>query len=438
MNYRIPLSSLTSGKLSDGALEGTINENLHHAVLSNVQIATDRYLLRMDYDVGQFTDLSTLINSQVVSPWGEIGSMNAGDGFLIACDDDVDTLLLNITTIGVGTWTALQLFDSTNGTTFNREITGFTDNTNALKNSGWRDIVVPSSFITGRVAFSPSPVLGVTSRKWILVKPAGSFTVTTAPQISASVVKHTNTIIKWINLTTFPNGSLTVAPTGAQFYPTVGSIVAYFFDGLPVGWERYVFQQQANARTRVIKYATNAAGTAFSNLQNVVDASSDFTVTPNAQPQKFSVRWTPPTDAVKVTRTFTLTDNTSFTVTNKYMIIIETTAVSSIAPINPTLTRVRTKQLGTDGSSGNLVSPMTIKRVSITRHGSAVGAGAITYQISNATQEKSVSISFPDTDNQETQNFDINDLTFADGDRLLIYHQSGSRILSDVEFNLFT
>lgn len=433
MAKRYPVSSLTSGALNDGALEGQINESLHNAVLSNVQIADSRYLLRMDYDVGQFADLSTLINSQVVFPWGTTATMTTGDGFLIACNDDIDSIFLNITTVGVGTWTALQLFDSTNGSTFNREITGFTDNTNALKSSGWRDIVVPSSFVDGRVSFSPSPVLGVASRKWILIKPVGTFTVTTAPQISAAVVRHIDTAIKWINLTTFSNGSLTVAPTGVQFHPTVGSVVAYFFDGLPVGWERYVFQQQANARTRVLRYATNTDGTSFSDLQNAVDASNDFTVTPSTQPQKFSVRWTPPSDAVKVTRTFTLTDDTTFTVTSKYMVIIETTAITSIAPINPTLSRVRAKQLGDAGTSGVLTSPKTIKRVTLKRHGSAVGTGAINYQIYNFTKEQSVTLSFPDNDANLEQNYDVVDLNFSDGDKRGLYHASGSRVINDLE-----
>lgn len=51
---RVAVSSLASGALSDGALRGQINESLHHKVLSNVQLAASKFVLRMDYDKADY------------------------------------------------------------------------------------------------------------------------------------------------------------------------------------------------------------------------------------------------------------------------------------------------------------------------------------------------------------------------------------------------
>lgn len=436
MAIKIPLSSITAGSLDDGALEGQINESQLSTVLVNAQFAANKYLLRMDADVGTFSDITSVVNANTATPiWGATSNMSAGDGLLISCDDDIVEIGLNVSTIGVGTWTTIELWDSTDGLTFNRQITGFTDNTGALKNSGWRSIALPSGSETGRVALRPSPLLpgeAGTSRKWILVKPSGIFTVTTAPIVSGMYVKHPTSSIKWIDITDSVNDSLTIAPTGNQFFPSVGNIVAYFTDGLPTGFEWYVFQAQAAVRTRVMKYATNAAGTIFSDVQGLSDPSSDVTDVPSTSPEKYSVRFTVPSDAVKITRTFTLSNNSTITVTNKYMWIIETTAVSSVTPTNPPLLRARVKMLGDTGTSGVIVTPQTIKRVSITRHGSATGSGDISFQLYNFTKQTSVSMVFPDTDNNLVQNYDISDMIFADGDKRGLYHQSGSRILNDL------
>lgn len=437
---RVALSSLTAGALNDGALRGQINQSLHHAVISNVQLATNKYVLRMDFDKGTFTDLSAVITANTPTTiLGAQADLNPGDGILVACDDETTEIGVNLSTVGVGTWTAVEIYDSTNGTTFNRQITGFTDNTGAFKLSGWRNIVLPTGSETGRVALSPSPILNIASRKWILIKLAGaSFTVTTAPVVTGMYVKHHQADVKWFDLTASTNGDVTVAPTGTTFHPSVGSVVAYFFDELPVGWERYVFQAQANVRTRILRYATNAAGTVFADVQGVSDPSNDFTVVPSPVPQQFSVRWTPPTNAVRVTRSFAMTTNTTLTITNKYMFIIETTAVTSIAPINPTLGRVRAKMLGTAGTSGDQMSPMTVRRVTAKRHGGSVGSGAITYQLHNFTQSTSLSFTFPEADGNAEQNYDPSDLTFADGDRLGLYHAAGSRVITDFEVALRT
>lgn len=60
------------------------------------------------------------------------------------------------------------------------------------------------------------------------------------------------------------------------------------------------------------------------------------------------------------------------------------------------------------------------------------------YQVHNFTQSMSVAFSFPDTDANAEQNYDTVDLAFADGDRMGIYHASGSRIISDLEIVLRT
>lgn len=441
-DIHVPLSSTVAGALSDGGLDGSsINESLHHRILTNVQLASNRYLLFMDFDKGAFYDLSSTIASGV-KPWGGssgVGIMSQGDGYLVACDTDVTEIGLEISVSGVGTWSTMQIFDSTNGTTFNREITGFTDNTTAMKAAtGWKNIVLPANSETGRVAISPSPVLNIASRKWVLVKPAGTFTVTTAPTITGLYLRHPQADERWLDITGSSNDSLTVQPAVQQsFHPTVGSMVVYFFDGLPVGWERYIWTAQSNVRTRVVKYAANAAGTTFTNLANVVDPSADFTDTPNAPlPEKYSVRWTPPSDAVRVSRSFTLADNSVVTVTDKYMLIIETTAISSIAPMTPTSARVRAKMLGSAGTSGTAVTAHTVKRVTMKRRGVATGSGSIAYQLYNFTQEKSVSFTLPDTDALAPVNLDIADIAFADGDIRGLYHASGSRTVQDLDIDL--
>lgn len=446
MSNRIPFSSITAGLMDDGALEGQINETVFNRVIANSRLATNRYALRMDADVGQFTDIKTTLDAiSNTNIFGATANMSNGDGALIACDDATKDIIVNIVTPGVGTW-KIEIWDSTNGTTFNRQITGFADRTNNFKApAGWADIVLPElvnneNIINTRAAITPSPLLpgeAGTSRKWVLIKvvPDGSFSVTTAPIINQMKVLHPSNLEKWIDITAEVNGSLSVSPNNTlQFFPFIGSKVIYFTDGLPTGYERYVWDEQGNAQTRKITYATAESGATFADLTGVVDPSNDFTVDPGVTglPKKYSVRWNVPANAAKVTASYTLTNKSLISVSNKYAFAIETTAVSTVAPQNPNNSRVRSKELGATGTTGTVVTPQTIKRVSITRHGSASGSGNVSFQLYNFTQQTSVTIVFPDTDNNETQNYDISDMNFADGDKRGLYHMAGARILNDL------
>lgn len=151
---------------------------------------------------------------------------------------------------------------------------------------------------------------------------------------------------------------------------------------------------------------------------------------------RYSVRWTVPTDWASSTLTFaTSTGDVSAT---GYWVRVRTTAVTQYGPTQSVLANVRAKQFG-DATTAGFVVPVTttIRAVTIDEPLSMSGTGAVELQLVNFTQGQSAPISIPASPTWPL-NVDIADLTLAANERYGLVYSSGTRTFTSVPITIHT
>lgn len=206
IHYKI--ISPDSGAENDGSIIGRVDQSTLVGALSNALLATNVYAFFMNSDTGSISNLGTAITAGSAQPFGAVGQMSAGDGFILACDDDVKDIYVRIDTAGVGSWTGLTVKDSSNGRTFDRTLTGHTDTSNGFKNTGWHQITVPHTVTHS--SFSPAPTVsnGIeTERRYVMLQLGSFVSASVAPVIGAIFLRHHDSAVTYRDFTTTANAA---------------------------------------------------------------------------------------------------------------------------------------------------------------------------------------------------------------------------------------
>jgi hypothetical protein len=184
--------SAVAGNVADGIVRGVVDQSLITSVYTNIEGAEAVYAYNVDL-VGPdvyFTDYSNaasgLVGPNSFLPWSSDANFTAGDSAYVAADEPCTRIRFTVDTPGV--WTSstgggITVWDSTDGVTANRQLTGVVDPSNGFRAAAgtyevsWTDPAIP------RVAFSPVPGV-ITSRKWIVIKPDNYSASVTSPKMS--------------------------------------------------------------------------------------------------------------------------------------------------------------------------------------------------------------------------------------------------------------
>lgn len=428
LNFLLSEISPTAGDNADGVILGSVIESDLLAMLTDVPISSTIYALRKDVTgtTFTFTDISTPAGDDTTSdflPWGTTAQMTAGDELFISCDHPKAELFFKIDTPGVWNGT-VEIRYSSNGQTANAVLQNVVDGTNGFRASaGIYSIAftVPADI----TAFSPVPG-DISSRQWFVIKPTVTG-VTTAPVLSRVWIRHSNVTV--IDLSSLVNGNIITQGQGQghppDIFPTVGSSVYFAFPNPAYGMERDIYLRSGNTRTRVAEYF--ASDNTWKTLTGWTDPSNDYTSGPSSQaanPTRYAVRWTIPSDWVSATRSF-ITNSSTVQYTG-FWIRERTTAVSQLGPMQVAVANLGVRQFGNTNTTGMAM------RQNLTVLGVVVLSAAIENtvdclcQIANMTTGATASFTIPAN---PTLPLNVNiDMTILAGQRLGIVCSSGGTL----------
>lgn len=436
ISLMLPELSADAGPASDGVVRGRVNQSLFTRVVSNVQLANAIYAIRKDISGSSFafSDVSALAVGTVsngLEPWGGNAAMSAGDELYVACDNLVREMYFDIDTPGV--WTGnMEIAYSSDGITANKTAQGLSDGTNGFRNA---DGIYRVAFTapTDIVSFSPVPGL-VTSRKWLVVRPANVGTVTTSPKLKRLWLLHGDGDVTYGDFSTHANAALTSNDFSAlpsTIFPSVGGELVFVLPFLGYGVDFVVHQKMANVQTRTHEYL--ASGGAWKSLPNFSDASNDFTSGPastSEASQTFAVRWTIPDDWTEKTVTFAGVGSIT-----GYLVRWRTTAVSTYGPTPTPWFRARCRAFGASNAAGLRFHSAQTLRGAMLAH---IGVGNATMSVLNlvnANTGRGTPLSVP-ANSIAPLHVDLSPaLAIAAGEGLIVAHQSGGA-LQDVELIL--
>lgn len=426
-SFIFPEVSPTGGDTGDGVILGSVNESLLTAAYHTKEKCPGAVIYRMDRANGSLNiindttaALSTTPNA--FYPFGS-ATFSDGDEFIVACDEEIQGILINIDTIGVHA-ALLKVYDSTDGIWATNLLT-VTDGTNAFESSGWRQIVIPDN--ASRVAWRPSsdPSLNIPSKKYIRFRLDGVVGGNTPPGCSNLV--PIRDVFRYENHTANLNGDTATAPTADTHYPWAGSVWAWGFGNPAYGAEVYMHLTSTNAITDVHEYL--ASDGTWKSLTGWSNDTGDFTNGPTvlgSPVQKFPIRWDIPADWALMPQTLTLDDGTTET-TSAYWIRERTTGVTAYGPFQPARYRVRARQFGNANTGGiAMIQPATVRGMVLVG-ATVVNTSACNCQVVNMTTGKSAVATIPASPAMP-MNLDTADLEFVAGDKLGLVCNSGGTI----------
>lgn len=437
----VPEISNNIGKNNDGVAIGNINESLLTSAYTDIRLAAIIYAYRKDVSGTNFifTDISTLLTSGTgVDIFGDITAMGAGDEALLACDDDIKEIYVEVLTSGVYVSSGLQFNYSDNGINTNMEYTGIVDTSNGFRNAP--GIYKISGFTNNLVSFTP--VHGsITSREWISFKPKNLGVITTVPRLGRIWIVHHDEHITYRDITNTTNANITdnvFTGIPALFY-TEGASVLYIMSNIPFGFEHYVFRAISPMRTTVWEYL--ASDDTWKTIIGFNDPSNSFQNGPavlGTTSTKYSVRMTTPSDMVTKTLTLPTSTNPANIVTGM-IIRMRITAITTYGNTNPPLYRTRVKQPGVNNAYGIYHSlSKTYKNISFEI---GVPSTQITsFQLMNMRNGSATTVTVPANTSHSgeltNENIDlIPDLTIPAGHGLGLIHTSGGK-LQDIKLYL--
>lgn len=448
IELEVPLS--ISG---DRELVGGVNESLLKHYVSKVLQPASINLIALDASTGSgnYKVLSTEGSSigQVADTplFGTNATMSANDEFYISDTRTLKELWANVITAGVFTADGIDIFDSTNGTTFNRQLTGVVDNTNAFRNLGWRNITWTQPATAG-VALALAPTSNDaalnTARLWYKVKLRNFTAVTTAPVLARITPIFVDAEQKWSDLSGLVGFSIT-SHAGSPlinltFFPVEGDEVLITFANPARGYSIYSFRKNLTPADAVVAYEYFASDNTWKPLASLVDESNDYRNGPTVltePPTHFDLSFTTPTDWTEKTIELPLTNGNTLTVTG-FHIRRRFTAVPTKSEIQGAVVSIRAKQYGSANTSGVSVTSRTIDRVSVELKGAISGtADAGVFQVVNLTTGATSQFTIPSTATQGAiVNVDISNMVFNAGDTLGLERISGSRTYTDLGIHL--
>lgn len=437
----------------DRELVGGANESLLKHYFSKVLQPASINLVALDASVGSgnYTVLSaegSSIGNVADTPvFGTNTTMSSNDELYIADTKILKELWVHIITAGVFTADGIDLFDSTNGVTFNRQLTGVVDHTDAFRNVGWKDITWTQPATAGvalaLVPTSPDPVLN-TARPWYKIKLRNFTTVTTAPVLARITPIFIDAEQKYADLSGLAGFSITSyagSPLiGLTFFPVVGDEVIITFANPARGYSVYAFRKNLTPADVVIVYEYLASDNTWKALTSLADESDNYRNGPAVliePPTHFDLSFATPTDWVEKAIDLPLTDGTTLTATG-YHIRRRFAAVPNKSEIQGAVVSIRAKQYGSANTSGIAVTARTVDRVAVELNGAISGAAdAGVFQVVNLSTGAASQFTVPAAATQgDIINASITTLSFLAGEMLGLERVSGGRTYSDLTVHI--
>lgn len=448
IKLNVPLSLSGDRELKGGVVESLIT----HYYIKAMQPASV-HLVRYDSSAGSgsYADLSTEASS--IGPpadcpvFGTQATMSAGDEFYVSDTKALKEFWANTITAGVFTATGIEIYDSTNGVTFNRQLTGVVDDSNAFRNAGWKRVSWAQPATPGialALAATSNDAMLSTARIWYKVKLTGFTAATTAPVLARIVPVFIDSEQKFYSGDAVVHASKTAYAgnplLGATFFPVVGDQFITTYSNPARGGSVYVFRKTDLPGDVTFTAEYFASDDTWKPLPNYVDAGSHERNGPavlTEPPTHFDLTFDTPADWVSNTISIPLTDGTTVDAVG-YHVRKTTSAVPTPQEIVAPVYTERALQYGSANTAGITLPAMTIARVAVELNGTITGtADAGVFQIVNLATGATSQFAVAGTAVQgDIVNVDIINLTFAAGDNLGLERVSGSRSYSDLNIHL--
>lgn len=364
--------SPTSGQNGDGFCIGSVKETLLEGALESVTNCDIRKVYRVDMSGGStiLTDVTTAAKAFIANGWkpfGDTAEFSTGDGYLIACDEEVQAILYKQDNTATHNGT-LKVYDSTDSL-WADNLLSVTDEGDSFRQSGWKRILLPDN--ANRKAFKPSQfkINGEIppSLKYFYLK-LDSVTSGTPPSCSGLVMIRKT--FKWADHTADRNGDLTTAPPADSHYVWPGAIMQEVFANPAFGMEAYMALASTAVWTDEHEYY--AADNTWKPVSGWTNGTNDFTSGPAnlGDPiQKFPIRWSTPTDWAAKTLTFELDGGTTVSKTG-YHLRERILTVTSYGLHANARYRLRARQFGAANTTGiKSLTASTLRGLSFSQYG---------------------------------------------------------------------
>lgn len=428
LNFILPEISPTAGTNSDGVVLGSVSESLLTCAFETQTRCLNPVVYRLDRSNGSLNiinDTSDAISgvSNQWKPFGNSTVFSDGDEFIVACDEEVQAILFNVTTVASHS-AVLHVYDSIDGVWATNELT-VTDESSAFKLSGWHYITIPAN--ASRSAWRPSfdPSLNVPSKQYIRFRLDGIVGGNAPPQCSQIILIRKT--LRYEDRTTSTNGATNTVPPVANLYPWPGSIWQWCFDSRAYGAEVYMHLAASNVITDVHEYL--ASDNTWKPLSNWINNTNDFTAGPTVlgnPVERFTIRWTVPSDWASLPQTIIIDDGTTTTRTG-YWIRERTLTVTSYGVHQNPRYRVRARQFGNTNTSGvEMQQSFSVLGVSVT-NATIKNTVDCVCQVANMTTGATANFTIP-ANSTLPLNVDTTDLTVSAGQRIGIICSSGGTL----------
>jgi hypothetical protein len=356
--------SAIAGMAADGIVRGFIAQSYLSDAYTNIEGAEGVYAYNIDLtgpDV-YFTDYSNaasgLVGPGSFLPWSTDGQFTAGDSVAVATDEACTRIRFTVDTPGVwvsSTGGGITVWDSTDGVTANRQLTGVVDPSNGFRNPAgvyeitWTDPVIP------RVAFSPVPGV-IASRKWIVIKPDHYSSSTTSPKMSTMYMSGTVGLFEDVTAVYNKNPPDAVFGVVPDVIYSTGYSDLFTFPNTPVGLDLMMYRKATASRVTHLEYY--ALGGVWKTLTDANDPSNWMLNGPTTlgDPMRlYHIRWPVPNDWQNMSLTIDVEGVGPVLLTGWHLrSVID--SVSSVAAHPPGLARARARTLGSAGGIFHLAA----------------------------------------------------------------------------------
>lgn len=441
---QIPFINSTSGFQSDGGFYGYVQESLLTAYLVRSVLTSSVHVVSVNNTTAgdTFIDLSSPASDTITADtpiFGIASDISSPDALYISDSAILKEIWFNISTAGVLTADGIDLFDSSNGVSANRQLSITSDGTNAFRNSGWNKLswTTPSSD-SQAFALSPSSSVSMlnTPRIWYKVKFRNFVSATTAPILSRILGIYPTDGQKYLDVTAQINGGTNQnpapAPLATSFFPTNDDELIFITSNPFYALDSYVYKSLPNYGG--FNWTYYASDGTYKPLTALNDTTSNFTAGPSTlttPPTRFETTWALPSDMASVTKTYNLTSGSSSTYTG-YQLRLTPIGVSPVGEYVPSSVVRRVKQFGNSNTVGETqLSSRTLNGVVI-EHVGVITANT-TCEVVNLTTGKASTFTVHTTDTIP-MTIDIPNLQFSASDKLGIMFVSGGE-MRDVEID---
>ena len=351
--------SATAGNAGDGIVRGEVAQSFVTRAFTNLEGAESVFAFNVDlsgpdiYFIDYSDAASGLSGPNSFRPWGTDVQFTAGDSVCVASLEDCTRIRFTVDTPGVwvsGTSGGITMWDSTDGITANRQLTGVIDPTNGFRNPAgtyevtWTDPVVP------RVAFSPVPGL-IASRKWIVIKPDTYVSSTTSPKLSTMYIAGITGLFEDVTAVYNKNPPDANFGTVVPIIYSTGYCDLFTFPSASIGMDLLMYRKATATRTTRLEYY--ALGGVWKPLPGATDPSNWMLNGPTTlgdPMQLFHLRWPIPSDWQNMTLPVWIEGDPSPTNIAGWHLRSVVQSVFNVAAQPPGLARARARALAASGA----------------------------------------------------------------------------------------